>query len=194
MRARYMTCRGAGATWSLLPVSASGRQLRLSDRRFRADVILIVKNEGRRPAPVDRFTVGADASVAGGGRREASAHTDVTMRAEMLAYSHSRGAFAGIALQGATLREDSVRIASYGSAISNRDIVTGKTVVPPAAGVDGGVGEMLTPDLKVRRSVIIANFSNSTSNTSMPLGAPGMSSLSWRGSQESRSAAFRPAP
>jgi len=56
------------------------------------------------------------------------------MRAEMLAYSHSRGVFAGIALQGATLRDDTdENKALYGSAMSNKEIVTGTTSAPPSA-------------------------------------------------------------
>jgi lipid-binding SYLF domain-containing protein len=65
--------------------------------------------------------------------REASAQTDITMRAEMLAWSRARGVFAGVALQGSTLREDSGENKElYGKEVTNRDIVTGK-VAPPAA-------------------------------------------------------------
>jgi lipid-binding SYLF domain-containing protein len=56
------------------------------------------------------------------------------MRAEILAYSHSRGVFAGIALQGATLRDDTDENQQlYGSAASNREIVTGNVAVPEDA-------------------------------------------------------------
>jgi len=100
------------------------------------DVLLIVRNQ----SGVDRllsnqFTIGADAAVAAGPiGRQASAQTDATMRAEMLAYSHARGVFAGIALQGATLREDSdENLELYGRAMTNREIVTSSVPVPPAA-------------------------------------------------------------
>jgi lipid-binding SYLF domain-containing protein len=100
------------------------------------DVILVVRNQrGVDRLLSNQFTVGADAAVAAGpvGRR-ASAETDATMRAEILAYSHSRGVFAGIALQGATLRADMDENEDlYGSELSNREIVTGNRPVPAQA-------------------------------------------------------------
>ncbi len=65
--------------------------------------------------------------------REASAQTDITMRAEMLAWSRSRGLYVGIALQGSTIRQDTSENKDlYGREIPNKEIVTGK-VKPPAA-------------------------------------------------------------
>jgi lipid-binding SYLF domain-containing protein len=83
----------------------------------------------------NEFKVGADASVAAGPvGRQASAETDITMRAEMLAYSRSRGVFAGIAIQGSTLRQDSDENEElYGRKIPNREIVSGKITIPDAA-------------------------------------------------------------
>jgi SH3 domain-containing YSC84-like protein 1 len=83
----------------------------------------------------DKFTLGGEASAAAGPvGREASAQTDVNMRAEMLSYSRSRGLFAGISLQGATLRPDSdANMELYGHPTVNKEILTGSVPAPPAA-------------------------------------------------------------
>jgi lipid-binding SYLF domain-containing protein len=66
--------------------------------------------------------------------RDSQAQTDITMRAEILAWSRSRGAFAGIALQGATLRADSDTDRDlYGKTISRADVLNGLVPVPPPA-------------------------------------------------------------
>ena len=90
------------------------------------DVILLVMNDrGVDRLLSSRFTVGADAAVAAGPvGRQASAQTDATMMAEMLAWSRSRGVFAGISLQGSTLREDAGENKElYGKELPNREIV-----------------------------------------------------------------------
>jgi lipid-binding SYLF domain-containing protein len=134
----YMSCRRAdGHAWSAPGgVRVEGGSVGFQIGGSETDVLLVVRNQ----SGVDRllssqFTVGADAGVAAGPvGRQASAQTDATMRAEILAYSHARGVFAGVALQGATLREDSdENRALYGSSLSNREIVTGAVTVPPAA-------------------------------------------------------------
>jgi len=96
---------------------------------------MLVMNEGGAAKLMSsKFTLGADASVAAGpvGRRS-SADTDLQMGAEILTYSRSRGVFAGVSLQGATLRPDSDANAElYGTKLSNQQIVMGKTKVPRA--------------------------------------------------------------
>lgn len=134
----YMTCRRPdGKTWSApAGVRVEGGSVGFQIGASETDVVLVVRNErGVDRLLSSRFTVGVDAAVAAGpvGRR-ASAETDATMRAEILAYSHSRGAFAGISLQGATLRDDADENRSlYGSELSNRAIVTGDRQVPTEA-------------------------------------------------------------
>jgi lipid-binding SYLF domain-containing protein len=99
------------------------------------DVILLVMNQkGVERLLTNNFKVGADAAVAAGPvGREATAQTDITMRAEMLAWSRSRGVFAGISLQGSTLRDDGGENKElYGREIDNREVVTGK-ISPPKA-------------------------------------------------------------
>jgi lipid-binding SYLF domain-containing protein len=92
------------------------------------DVILIVQNEsGMKKLLEDKFTLGADATIAGGPvGRDLSAETDAQLHAEMLSYSRSRGLFAGLALSGATLRpDDEDNTALYGPEANNRKILHG---------------------------------------------------------------------
>jgi len=84
----------------------------------------------------DKFTLGGDASVmAGPVGRSAEAETDAMMHAEILAYSRSRGVFAGISLEGATLRPDKDdNRALYGANVTPQEILHGR--VNPPAGAD----------------------------------------------------------
>jgi len=98
------------------------------------DLILLVMNDrGMESILSSKVKLGADASVAAGPKgRDASADTDAWMRAEILSYSRSRGLFAGISLEGSTLRPDDDASADvYGHPIKAKDIVRGeKTGVP----------------------------------------------------------------
>src|SRR6202011_1967437 len=70
-------------------------------------VILVMNDRGLNSMLHSKVKLGADASVAAGPKgRTASAESDATLRAEMLSYSRSRGAFAGVSLEGSTLRPD----------------------------------------------------------------------------------------
>ena len=82
-----------------------------------------------------KVKLGADASAAAGPKgRDATAATDVTLRAEILSYSRSRGLFAGISLEGSTLRPDNdANKALYGKEIDAKDIVRKGAVPAPAA-------------------------------------------------------------
>ena len=100
------------------------------------DVILLVMNHsGMDKLLKDQFTVGGEGTVAAGPLgRDASAQTDAMMRAEMLSYSRSRGVFAGISLQGATMRQDNdADEEMYGRKVTNREILEGDFKAPPAA-------------------------------------------------------------
>jgi lipid-binding SYLF domain-containing protein len=100
------------------------------------DVVLLVMNRsGMNRLLKDQFTLGGEGTVSAGPLgRDAEAQTDAMMRAEMLSYSRSRGVFAGISLQGATLRQDDdADMALYGKRITNHDILAGEVVAPPAA-------------------------------------------------------------
>jgi len=101
------------------------------------DFVLLVMNErGASGILASKVKLGADASVAAGPvGRDASADTDATLRAEILSYSRARGLFAGVSLEGSTIRPDNGdnrRV--YGREIPARDIVlSGSVAVPPAA-------------------------------------------------------------
>ena len=77
-----------------------------------------------------------DASVAGGPKgRDASADTDAWMRAEILSYSRSRGLFAGVSLEGSTIRpDDEASEQVYGHAIKAKEIVRGEKMSVPSTG------------------------------------------------------------
>src|ERR1700758_1483271 len=101
------------------------------------DLILLVMNDkGMESILSSKVKLGADASVAGGPKgRDASADTDAWMRAEILSYSRSRGVFAGVSLEGSTLRpDDEASEQVYGHAIKAKDIVRSETMGVPATG------------------------------------------------------------
>ncbi len=102
------------------------------------DFVLLVMNEsGARGILASKVKLGGDASVAAGPvGRDSSAETDASMRSEILSYSRARGLFAGVSLEGSTIRPDnSDNLRVYGRKIPARDIVLSGTVaVPPAAG------------------------------------------------------------
>jgi lipid-binding SYLF domain-containing protein len=98
------------------------------------DVIMLVLNEGgMKKLLSDKFTLGGEAAAAAGPvGRNTSANTDVLMKAEILSWSRSRGVFAGLSLEGATLRQDQDENAKlYGKPLTNEEILTG-TVKRPA--------------------------------------------------------------
>jgi lipid-binding SYLF domain-containing protein len=101
------------------------------------DVIMLVLNEGgMKKLMSDKFTLGGEAAAAAGPvGRNTSANTDVLMTAEILSWSRSRGVFAGVSLEGATLRQDQDENAKlYGKPLSNSEILTGTVRRPANAG------------------------------------------------------------
>ena len=134
----YISCRRAdGKTWSAPGgVKVEGGSVGFQIGGSETDVIMIVRNEpGVDRLLSNKFTIGVDATVAAGPvGRQAAAQTDASMRAEMLAWSHSRGVFAGIAIQGATLRDDTDENKDlYGKPLTNREIVKGNVRAPKDA-------------------------------------------------------------
>jgi len=134
----FAVCRHAtGSGWSApAAMRTEGGSFGFQIGASETDVVLLVMNErGMKHLLSDKFTLGADASVAAGPiGRDASAQTDAMMNAEILSYSRSRGVFAGIALSGATLRPDGgTNRTLYGRDASNREILTGDFPTPVAA-------------------------------------------------------------
>jgi lipid-binding SYLF domain-containing protein len=102
------------------------------------DLFMLVMNKhGMQGLLTDKFTIGGDAAGAAGPvGRSTSAQTDAMMKAEILTWSRSRGLFAGISLEGATLRPDSSENRKvYGHDISNREILETGVPTPPGARV-----------------------------------------------------------
>lgn len=95
-------------------------------------VLLVMNDRGAESVLGSKVKIGADASAAAGPKgRTAGVSTDIVMRAEMLTYSRSRGLFAGVSLEGSTLREDGdANEAIYGRKLSAREIVRGTITVP----------------------------------------------------------------
>jgi SH3 domain-containing YSC84-like protein 1 len=96
-------------------------------------VLLVMNDRGAQGILTSKVKLGADASAAAGPKgREASAATDATMRAEILSYSRARGVFAGVSLEGSTLRPDGDANKNlYGKDIPAKDIVLKGAVPPP---------------------------------------------------------------
>jgi len=99
-------------------------------------VLLVMDAGGARGILSGKVKLGGDASVAAGPvGRDASAETDVTLRAEILSYSRSRGLFAGISLEGSTIRPDNkANEQIYGKKLEASQIVLSDQVSVPAAG------------------------------------------------------------
>lgn len=101
-------------------------------------VLLVMNPRGAKSLLSSKVKLGADASAAAGPKgRAATGATDVVMRAEILSYSRSRGLFAGVSLEGSTLRSDNrANRKLYGHEVSAKDIIVGGKVGMPAAAHD----------------------------------------------------------
>jgi lipid-binding SYLF domain-containing protein len=134
-----ISCRtGAQGNWSgPSTVRLEGGSIGFQIGGSSTDVVLLVMNEeGAEKLRSSKFTLGADAAVAGGPvGRSAQAQTDAQMHAKILSYSRSRGLFAGLSLEGATLRPDADANESlYGRKVSHEEILSGAVAAPAAAG------------------------------------------------------------
>src|SRR5436309_1870205 len=99
-------------------------------------VLLVMNPSGARSLLASKVKLGADASAAAGPKgRTAEGATDVVMRAEILSYSRNKGLFAGVSLEGSTLRSDgSANEKLYGQKVGAKEIIRdGKVKAPPAA-------------------------------------------------------------
>ncbi len=99
-------------------------------------VLLVMNDRGAQSVLTSKVKLGADASAAAGPKgRTAGASTDIVMRAEILTYSRARGLFAGVSLEGSTLRSDGDANANvYGRKLSAKEIVRARAVTPTAEG------------------------------------------------------------
>jgi len=132
----FASCRQTGGGWTApAAMRIEGGSFGFQIGASSTDVVMLMMNErGMRRLLEDKFTLGAEASVAAGPvGRQTTAMTDAQMSAEILSWSRSKGLFAGIALSGATLRPDhDVNNELYGRKVEAREILTG-SVAPTAA-------------------------------------------------------------
>jgi lipid-binding SYLF domain-containing protein len=98
-------------------------------------VLLVMNDKGARSILNSKVKLGVDAAAAAGPKgRSASAETDAVMKAEILSYSRSRGLFAGVSLEGSTLRSDGGANKNlYGKELSSTQIIAEGAVKAPAA-------------------------------------------------------------
>jgi|SRR5579872_6483995 len=134
----FAACRRSGGNGWTAPaaVRVEGGSVGFQIGASETDVILLVMNDGGMKRLLsDKFTIGADATGAAGPiGRETSAATDAKLSAEILTYSRARGLFAGVSLEGATLRPDEdTNQDLYGRKATNREILTGDFKTPASA-------------------------------------------------------------
>jgi len=134
----YLSCRSkTRAGWSAPgTVRIEGGSVGFQIGGSETDLIMLVMSEkGADKLLSSKFTLGAEGSVAAGPvGRTATAQTDTQMHADILSWSRSQGLFAGVALEGATLRQDLDDNATlYGKPLENRAIVTTGVPAPKAA-------------------------------------------------------------
>jgi SH3 domain-containing YSC84-like protein 1 len=134
----FVACRQPGGVGWTGPaaVRVEGGSFGFQIGGTETDLFMLVMNDGgMKRLLTSKFTLGGDASAAAGPvGRETQAQTDAMMTAEILTWSRAKGLFAGVSLQGATLRpDDDWDKELYGHAISNREILTTSVAAPPAA-------------------------------------------------------------
>jgi len=134
----FAVCRRQGGSgWSApAAMRVEGGSVGFQIGASETDIVLLVMNDGgMKHLLSDKFTIGGEATAAAGPvGRDATAQTDAMLHAEMLSYSRARGLFAGISLEGATLRPDGdTNRELYRHDSTNREILTGDFKTPAAA-------------------------------------------------------------
>jgi lipid-binding SYLF domain-containing protein len=130
------TCRTANGWSAPAFITISGGNWGLQIGVEAVDLVMIIQNEkGMQRLLSSNFHVGADASAAAGPvGRHAEAGTNWKMDVEILTYSRAKGAFAGLTLEGASIRQDNdSRHAMYGRKVTTRALLLGKVPAPAAA-------------------------------------------------------------
>jgi SH3 domain-containing YSC84-like protein 1 len=130
------TCRTADGWSAPAFFSITGGSFGLQIGLEGVDLVMIIQNEkGMQQLLASKFQVGADASAAAGPvGRHASAETNWKLETEILTYSRAKGAFAGVALNGASIRRDDDSMkAIYGRNVTTRSVLLGKVTAPASA-------------------------------------------------------------
>ena len=131
----FAVCRTGGGWSGPAAVRIGGGSFGAQIGIDSTDVVMLVMNQrGIEHLMASKFTVGGDASAAAGPvGRTAAADTDATLHAELLSYSRTRGAFAGVALDGTVITEDQGENRKlYGHDVNNRAIIRGEVRQPEA--------------------------------------------------------------
>lgn len=130
------TCRTADGWSAPAFFSIAGGSWGLQIGLEGVDLVMIIQNEkGMQQLLASKFQIGADASAAAGPvGRHASANTNWKMETEILTYSRARGVFAGLTLNGASIkRDDDSMKAIYGRHVTTRNVLLGKVAAPKSA-------------------------------------------------------------
>jgi SH3 domain-containing YSC84-like protein 1 len=130
------TCRTANGWSAPAFITISGGNWGLQIGVEAVDLVMIIQNEkGMQKLLSSNFHVGADASAAAGPvGRHAEAGTNWKMDTEVLTYSRAKGVFAGLTLEGASIRQDNdSRRAIYGPKVTTKALLLGKVAAPVAA-------------------------------------------------------------
>jgi lipid-binding SYLF domain-containing protein len=133
----FASCRRAGGWSAPAAIRIEGGSVGFQIGGTETEVVMLVMNkEGVNRLLSNKFTLGGEAKVAAGPvGRSTTAQTDAAMTAEILSWSRARGVFAGVALDGATLREDDdANKDLYGKAMTNKEILSGSVPAPAGAG------------------------------------------------------------
>src|ERR1700739_4174480 len=150
----YLSCRNkVGPGWSAPgTVRIEGGSVGFQIGGSSTDLIMLVMSErGMDKLLSSKFTLGVEGSVAAGPvGRTATAQTDAQMHADILSWSRSQGLFAGVAFEGATLRQDLDDNANlYGKKLENKEIVTSSMRAPkPAAKLIGELNKYSSRETK----------------------------------------------
>jgi lipid-binding SYLF domain-containing protein len=130
------TCRTAQGWSAPLFLAVGGGSWGLQIGGASTDIVLIIRSEhGMRSLLSDKFKIGADVTAAAGPvGRQADADTDLKLNAEILTYSRSKGAFAGVSLDGAVVQADRTGdSAMYGAEVDRNQILGGAVPIPQEA-------------------------------------------------------------
>jgi len=134
----FVVCRKSGGQGWGAPaaIRIEGGSVGLQIGGAETDVVMLVMNSrGMDKLTASKFTLGGEGEVAAGPvGRDATLQTDALLHAEILSWSRSRGAFVGLSLQGATLRQDlDDNEDLYGKKIENKEILEGKVAAPASS-------------------------------------------------------------
>jgi SH3 domain-containing YSC84-like protein 1 len=156
------TCRTPDGWSAPAPITITGGSWGLQIGGQATDLVMVVMtDQGMEHLLSSHFKLGADASAAAGPvGRDATAGTDIKMRAEVLTYSRNRGIFAGIDLSGAAVSQDKdeTRIL-YGQMVPFQDILHGK--IPPPAGTENFLAAVRRYSMQARDQAANTTLSNS---------------------------------